>query len=107
MADPKPTASHYADPGWSVSGDIQRTAYVPHSEDNDFVQPGNLYRHVLTETEREHLVTNIVGHLGAVDVQPATQERALKLWHNVDPDLGSRIAKGLGVTSPEAISLGD
>ena len=73
-----------------------RSAYVPHAEDNDFIQPGNLYRHVLSETDREHLASNIAGHLGK-GVERPVQERALKLWYQVDRDLGARIAKGMGI----------
>ena len=39
-----------------------RAAATLHSQDDDFTQPGELYRNVLSETDREHLVTNIVGH---------------------------------------------
>jgi catalase len=77
-----------------------RTAYVPHAEDNDFIQPGNLYRTTLSDTDREHLVNNIVGHMSE-QVERPVQERALKLWYQVDRNLGSRIAKGLGITLQE------
>ena len=76
-----------------------RSAYVAHKEDNDFVQPGNLYRHVLSQTDRDHLVSNIVGHLGK-GVERAVQERAVALWRKVDSDLGERIAQGIGLSSP-------
>jgi catalase len=80
-----------------------RTAYVPHVEDTDFVQPGNLYRHVLSETEREHLASNITGHMSQ-GVERPVQERALKLWHQVDRGLGARVARGLGLESVPALS---
>ena len=45
--------------------------------------------------EPEHLVTNIVGH--ATDgVSSDTQKRVAEYWRQVDPDLGARVAKGLG-----------
>ena len=40
-----------------------RSAYVPHTEDGDFIQAGNLYCQVMSQTDRDHLVRNIVGHL--------------------------------------------
>ena len=40
-----------------------RTAYVAHKDDDDFIQPGMLYRQVMSPTERDHLVGNIVWHL--------------------------------------------
>jgi catalase len=93
---PQADGTRYPDAGWSVSGEIMRSAYQPHAEDNDFVQPGNLYRHVLSQTDRDHLVSNIVGHMSK-EVERPVQERALALWLQVDQDLGTRIAKGLGL----------
>jgi len=84
------------EPSWPVSGDIVRAAYEPHAEDSDFVQPGNLYRHVLTEEDKTHLVGNIVGHMSQ-GVERPILERALALWRQVDPELGARIAQGLGI----------
>ena len=97
QADPE----RFADPGWFASGEIMRSAYVPHAEDNDFIQPGNLYRHVLSEMDREHLVSNIVGHMSQ-DVERPVQERAVRLWYQVDSDLGVRIARGLGLETSQA-----
>jgi catalase len=95
---PRADPQRYHDPSWFVeAGEIMRSAYTPHAEDNDFVQPGNLYRHVLSETDREHLVTNIVTHMSQ-GVERFIQERAVKsYWYPVDPDLGTRVAKGLGL----------
>jgi catalase len=44
------------------TGELGRYAYEKHAEDDDFVQPGRLYRDVMSDIDREHLVTNIVGH---------------------------------------------
>ncbi len=92
QADPE----RYSDASWSTSGEILRSAYTLHAEDNDFGQAGNLYRHVLSATERDHLVSNIVGHLGN-GVDRFVQERALKNWYLVDSELASRIATGIGL----------
>jgi catalase len=74
-----------------------RTAYVAHKDDNDFIQPGMLYRNVMTPTDRDHLVTNIVAHLGN-RVERVIQERAVNdYWSKVDPELGARVARGLGI----------
>ncbi|MBV9617050.1 MAG: catalase [Ktedonobacteraceae bacterium] len=93
QADPE----RYADVGWSASGEILRSAYTLHAEDNDFVQAGNFYRHALSVTDRDHLVSNIVGHMGQ-GVDRFVQERAIKNWYQVDKELGTRIAEGLGLT---------
>ena len=93
QADPQ----RYPEPSWFASGEIMRSAYTLHAEDNDFVQAGNLYRDVMTETDREHLVNNIVGHMSQ-GVERFIQERAVNsYWYPVDPDLGTRVAKGLGL----------
>ncbi len=73
-----------------------RTAQSLHSEDDDYGQAGSLYREVLSETDREHFVNNIIGHLGA-DVEKAVQERAVGHWRQVDSELGAKIAAGIGL----------
>ncbi|MGH9129620.1 MAG: catalase [Acidimicrobiales bacterium] len=95
-----PTAdeARYADPSYQLTGEIVRSAYALHAEDDDFGQPGTLYRQVLTETDKAHLVTNIVNHVNGgvhTDVVP----RVVEYWGQVDPDLGARVAKGLNGNS--------
>lgn len=95
---PKADSQRYPDPSWSVeSGEIMRTAYVAHKDDNDFIQPGILYRQVMSPTDRDHLVSNLVGHLSQ-GVERFIQERAVNSYLSlVDADLGARVAKGLGI----------
>jgi catalase len=95
---PKADPRRYGDPGWPVeAGEILRTAYVAHRDDDDFIQAGTLYRNVMTPTDRKHLVSNIVGHLGN-GVERFIQERAASgYWSRVDPELGARVARGLGL----------
>jgi catalase len=97
-ADPQ----RYRDPSWMVeAGEIMRTAYEPHKDDDDFIQPGTLYRQVMTPTDREHLAANIVAHLDQ-GVERFIQERAVNdYWAKVDRDLGARVAEGLGLASPQ------
>jgi catalase len=49
----------------------------------------------MTDTAREHLAENIVGH-ASNDVTSAMQARVVAYWSNVDSDLGARVAAGLG-----------
>lgn len=94
---PKADPTRYPDPSWNVSGEIIRTAYTLHAEDSDFVQARNLYRNVMNETDRKHLISNIIGHMSQ-GVERVIQERALKnFWNEIDSDLGIRIAQGLGL----------
>jgi catalase len=50
---------------------------------------------VLSKTDREHLVTNIVTH-AKKGVTDEVKTRVIEYWRKVDGDLGARVAKGLG-----------
>jgi catalase len=83
-------------PTWSVdAAEIGRYAYEKHADDDDFVQPRALYRDVMDDTDREHLIGNIVAH-ASDNVSDDVQRRVIGYWTNVDPDLGARVAAGLG-----------
>jgi catalase len=89
-----------APPSWWVeAGAIGHYAYDAHAEDDDFIQAGMLYRDVLSPTDREHLVTNIVDHVSA-GVSDAVQSRVIAYWSSVDAELGTRVAAGLGRAQP-------
>jgi catalase len=52
---------------------------------------------VLSETDRDHLVANIVGHASAADVTRGMQARIVEYWTKVAPEPGGRVARGLGI----------
>jgi catalase len=82
---------------WAVdAGELGRYAYDRHAEDDDFVQAGTLVRQVMSDSDREHLATNIVGH-ASDHVTSEVQRRVVAYWLSVDTDLGQRVAAGLGV----------
>ncbi|MCW3065774.1 MAG: catalase [Solirubrobacterales bacterium] len=82
-------------PTWSVeAAEMGRYAYENHRDDDDFIQAGTLYRYVMKDADREHLATNIVAH-ASDGVTAVVQERVIRYWTNVDPDLGARVAAGL------------
>ncbi len=99
---PRADWQRFHDPSWLVeAGEIMRTAYVAHQDDNDFIQPGLLYRQVMSPTERDRLANNIVWHLSQ-GVERFIQERAVNdYWMKVDADLGARVARGLGLSAPQ------
>jgi catalase len=70
---------------------------------DDFVQPGNLYRHVMSEQDRTNLVSNIVGNMGSVP-RPI-QLRQCALFFLADEDYGARVAEGLGLDMAEVKRL--
>ena len=101
---PKADPQRYRDPSWFVeAAEIMRTAYMAHKDDNDFIQPGMLYRNVMTPTDRDHLASNIVAHLGQ-GVERFIQERAVNdYWSKVDRELGARVARDLGIQMQQPV----
>ncbi|RBQ21678.1 catalase [Spongiactinospora rosea] len=93
VADP----SLYAGEDYHLTGDIVRSAYRRHAEDDDYVQPRALWENVLSETDRAHMVGNIVGHASAPEVTTDTKKRVVEYWTNIHKDLGEGVAKGLGL----------
>jgi catalase len=90
-----------AEPALEFSG---KGARQPHTHPNDdFVQAGNLYRKVMTDEAREHLVGNIVDHLR--NAQKRIQLRQTALFYKADKDYGSRVAEGLGLDVKEVERL--
>ena len=100
MGGPAPDA-RYAEPPIALEGAAAR--HPQELTDDDFVQPGELYRRVMTDTDREHLIGNIVAHLGRA--QKRLQLRQAALFCKVDPDYGTRVAKGLGLNLAEVKRL--
>jgi catalase len=85
-----------ADLGWAVeTSELGRYAYEKHAEDDDFGQAGTLYRDVMSDTDREHLAANIIGH-ASDHLSNAMQSRVIAYWTSVDAQLGARVAAGLG-----------
>ena len=96
----------FEDPGWAVDGDMVRAAYTLPSEDDDQVQARALWTKVLSPTNREHLVSNIVGHLKN-GVEPLMVQRVVEYWRNVHQDLGDGVARGLGLRVTAGTLAGD
>ena len=69
----------------------------------DFVQAGDLYRKVMTETNRKNLVSNIVGHLKGA--QKRIQLRQCALFYKADAKYGERVVKGLKLSLAEVKRL--
>jgi len=95
---PDPAAG---EPSFAVEGEAARHPFS-HPND-DFEQAGNLYRKVMTAEDREHLVGNIVDHLGGA--QKRIQLRQTALFFKADPEYGRRVAKGLELDAREVERL--
>lgn len=61
-----------------------------------FEQPRTLWNKVFTEKDRQNLIKNLSGPLGAVKRRDI-QENMLALFYKVDPDYGTRLSKAIGV----------
>ena len=75
---------------WAVDGDMVRSAYALHAEDDDFGQPGALVREVFNDAQRDRLVEQVSGSLLG-GVRGEVLERAFWYWASIDPDVGKRI----------------
>jgi catalase len=75
-----------------VAGEIVRSAYTLHADDDDFGQPRALWEKVMSDTDRDHLVTNIALHAGAPEVTAEMKAQVTDYWRNVHPDLGAASA---------------
>ncbi|UCH95591.1 MAG: catalase [Candidatus Aminicenantes bacterium] len=88
-------------PPIDVSGMAARHAYT--LSDDDFVQAGDLYRKVMTDQDRDHLIGNIVSHLGSA--QKRIQLRQTALFYKADQEYGRRVAEGLKLDLAEVKRL--
>jgi catalase len=62
---------------------------------DDYIQPRALYKEVMTEEERVRLIENTAAHMSGVTKD--IQEKAVKIYYQIDPDYGQRIAKAIGL----------
>ncbi|MFC0581667.1 catalase [Micrococcoides hystricis] len=77
--------------GWEADGDMVRSAYELHPEDDDFGQAGTLVREVFDDAQRDRLVETVSG--GIADVQQPVLDRVFEYWKNIDAEIGDRIEK--------------
>jgi len=98
--EPDPTAG---EPPFGLSGQTGRYPFT-HPND-DFVQAGTLYRKVMSDEDRDHLIGNIVDHLGKA--QKRIQMRQSALFYKANKEYGRRVAEGLGLDLNEIKRLAD
>jgi catalase len=100
MGGPAPDPS-VAEPPIDLEGQAAR--HPQELTDDDFFQPGELYRRVMTDTDREHLIGNIVAHLSGA--RKRIQLRQTALFFKADEDYGRRVAAGLGLDVKQVENL--
>jgi catalase len=98
--EPDPTS---AEPRFELSGQAGR--YPFDFPNDDFVQAGTLFSKVMTDEDRNHLVGNIVDHLG--NAKKRIQLRQTAIFYKAHEDYGTRVAKGLGLDVNEVKRLAD
>lgn len=69
----------------------------PNHPNDDFTQPGILFRKVMDENARLATIKNLSGHMSPVPLE--IKERAIKNFFKADPQFGEGIAKTLGIPS--------
>ncbi len=84
---------------YAVQGEASSVPNTNHSEDDDFVQAGNLFR-IMSESQKQLLVKNIANELKQVDRHIA--ERQLEYFFKADREYGGMISDAMGMRSPEA-----
>ncbi len=88
VADPS-----FAEPPLKISGNADRYEQK-RGVDQDYVQPGNLYR-LMTPEQQKALAENIAGSLGKVPVE--LQKKMVAHFAKADPAYGEGVAKALGL----------
>jgi len=83
---------------FAVSGVADSVAY---DHNDHYTQAGDLYR-LLSEEERTRLVENIVAAMKPVELEEI-KLRQIGHFYKADPEYGTRIAEGLGLSVPEAV----
>lgn len=97
---------------WEADGELVRSAYELHAEDDDFSQAGTLVREVFDDAQRDRLVETVADHLSKGVVEPVLS-RAFQYWKNIDETIGERIdlvaQEGYGVSEhgPTLLALSD
>lgn len=76
-----------------MKGEAGKHVYS-HPNDN-YEQPRALFRKVMNEAERTRLIENICGGLGKC--RKDIQERMVKHFYKIDPEYGTRVAKGINL----------
>jgi catalase len=84
----------YAEPPLKILGDADRYEQK-RGVDDDYVQPGNLYRLMLPD-EQKRLIENIVSSLKKVSKD--IQKRMVAHFRKADQAYGDGVAKGLGIS---------
>ena len=93
----------FAPPAMEVQAIITR--HTRPAEDVDFIQAGELFRRVLNKTGKEHLISNIAGHLK--NAKEHLRYRQCALFYKADPEYGTGVANAVGIDSERVRRLAE
>ena len=88
---------------WPEAAVTSYTARFAYPSADDYVQPRDLFRKVMTDVDRDHLIGNIVDHL--IHAKREIQLRQAAIFYRVDPEYGTRVANGLGLDLEQVKTL--
>ena len=88
---------NYKDPALKLNSEIADTYDRNENDDDHYTQPGDLFRKVMTDSERKNTVSNIVGAMSGITGEKRDEiiQRQLSHFYKADKDLALKIAKGL------------
>src|SRR5699024_9962323 len=89
------------DNSWESDGELVRSAYSLHAEDDDFGQAHTLVREVYSEEERQGLIETVVGGLSD-GVEEPVLSNAIQYWKNIDEEVGQAVEARVKGSSPAA-----
>ena len=79
--------------GWEADGELVRSAYTLHAEDDDFGQAGTLVREVWNDDQRARFVETLTGQMS--QVKGDVQKRALWYITQIDAETGRKVEENL------------
>jgi catalase len=89
----------YKEASMKLDTNIADTYNRNEHDDDHYTQPGNLFRKVMTDQEKQNTINNLVGAMKGI-AGPKRKEiilRQLGHFYKADKELALKVAKGLGI----------
>jgi catalase len=87
----------YKEPPIKLDSDIADIYDRNENDDDHYTQPGNLFRKVMTESERKNTISNFVGSMSGITGPKRDEiiQRELSYFYKADKELALSVANGL------------
>jgi catalase len=87
----------YKEPPLKMDSDIADIYDRNEKDDDYYTQPGNLFRKVMSDSERNNTITNLVGAMKGISGKKRNEiiQRQLTHFYKADKELAVNVAKGL------------